>query len=250
MAHGDCNRCGRSSLAAHQLHRCSDSACPLRADKRAAKRHVLFVVTGLAGVIAVIAGGVTLAMHYHRAPVAADDFQNMSASTDQPTHSADRYRPPEAQGNATPEGFVPNGAAPSGQTHGADGPGLSRLKGSSVANDTPDSRATLSGGASAPSTDQPNRSAYLVGGAMPRPSFDCAGARAPSLLLICGDPELATIDHNADILYTQTLARNRDKKSLQRQRLAWVQERARLPANRNMLIASYQRWMALLAPDS
>jgi hypothetical protein len=62
-----------------------------------------------------------------------------------------------------------------------------------------------------------------------RPSFDCAMARSPVELLICGDGYLASLEVGMASAYNQALARVRDdgRKTLKQQHLNWFRNYSR-----------------------
>jgi len=206
-ARQNCTKCGRTEEERDALHACNQIDCPIRASRRASLRQLAFFVTAGLGVLGLSVGGLYFLLA-SPAPVGTAVKETPAAVT------TARSLPAADDADAVRRrAFAQRSAARDEVLR----------------------------------TRELRRLAFArLDPAMFHPSFDCQSARVASLQAICGDAELAILDRNTRLMFAQALAVSPDPEALQRRRIAWEKERARLPSDRNTLLDFYESWVAEL----
>lgn len=206
MADATCANCGTSNAAV--MGRCREADCPQFYDQRRARRGwspilILLLLAGLA--MAASAAGLWV-MLAKKPGTTVDIVDAIPLAPASPARS----RPPEeivgTPGPATTVALSPETAE--------------------AAPPPPGARANAFDG---------------VALGLYQPSFECQGARAEALILVCYDPDLAVLDRDTEAQFERMLAKSANKDELKRRHDSWRQQLAALPADINVVEAHYRK---------
>jgi len=214
----ECSKCGQMLFGKDgkaSLIRCTESACPLKAERRRASR---VIMVGVLGVGVLIAGlGTGLAMMFKPGGAKVEEVPHVMAP-----RARDRTRQP-AEGSGP---IWTGGTSPSA------------------------GRATASGGTGA-STGPPSLSGIVPPtdalAASTVSTFKCTGRLSGSRLLVCGDRSLAIKDYNLELLFRTAVHVSRHPAAVRKAQTEWLTTLDKIAVDRQAVLDHYRRREAELS---
>jgi len=214
----ECGKCGQMLFGKDgkaSLIRCSESACPLKAERRRASR---VIMVGVLGVGVLIAGlGTGLAMMLKPSGAKVEEVQRVMAprARDRTRQQAEVSGPVWTGGTSPPAGRTTAGGSGAPSTGVPSPPGL------------------------VPPTDALAASTVST--------FKCTGRLSGSRLLVCGDRSLAIKDYNLELLFRTAVQISRNPAAVRKAQTEWLTTLDKLAVDRQAVLDHYRRREAELS---